>query len=352
MLKADLRMDELTAQVFKKHEGSAPGYSGISYPLIAHIWPIINKLFFSFAKSIFSNGSLPTWEQLRKMIIIPKPGKDRTCSDSYRPIALLEISYKIISGCYAERLKIAMPYIIGPTQKGFMSGRSAQEAVRAILDARDIAVEQDRPALLVGLDLSKAFDTVSHKFLFNVLIKMGFPNEFIQVIKTLISNPKVAFYINGKLSDFFDQVDGTGQGDPISSFLFNLAIEILLIKLCHSPIIDRFTLDVDTNLGMLPEAFADDVNIMLNATPDTLQNLMQITTEFGNLSGLKLSKSKTEVMHIGPDTACDLFTNCGELKVIKQIKFVGVWIFPKSGVEENNFNFNGIMNKMRRPYRS
>ena len=72
-----------------------------------------------------------------------------------------------------------MPYIIGPTQKGFMSGRSAQEAVRAILDAWDIAVEQDRPALLVGLDLSKAFDMVSHKFLFDVLIKMGFPIEFI-----------------------------------------------------------------------------------------------------------------------------------------------------------------------------
>ena len=114
-------------------------------------------------------------------------------------------------------------------------------------------------------------------------------------------------------------MDGTGQGDPISSFLFNLAIEILLIKLCHSPIIDRFTLDVDTNLGMLPEAFADDVNIMLNATPDTLQNLMKIATDFGNLSGLKLSKAKTEAMHIGPNTAHDLFNNCGGIKVVRKI---------------------------------
>ena len=233
-----------------------------------------------------------------------------------------------------------------------MSGCSAQDAVRAILDARDIAVEQGRPALLVGLDLSKAFDTVSHKFLFEVLNKMGFPTEFIHIIKTLISNPKVAFYINGKLSEFFDQMDGTGQGDPISSFLFNLAIEILLLKLCHSPLIDRFTLDVDSSLEMLPEAFADDVNILLNATPDTLQNLMSITTEFGSLSGLKLSKSKTEVMHIGPNTACDLFTNCRGLKVVRQIKFVGAWIFPNSGAEENNFNFNGVMDKMRLAYRS
>ena len=164
-----------------------------------------------------------------------------------------------------------------------MSGHSAQDAVCPIFDAQDIAVKQDRPALLVGLDLSKAFDMVSHKFLFEVLMKMGFPNEFIHIIKTLISIPEVAFYIFGKLSEFFDQVDGTGQGDPISSFLFNLTIVILLLKLCHSPLIDRFTIDVDSNLGMSPEAFADDVNIMLNATPDTLQNLMRITTEFGNL---------------------------------------------------------------------
>ena len=57
-------------------------------------------------------------------------------------------------------------------------------------------------------------------------------------------------------------------------------------------------------------------------------------------------------MHIGPDTACDLFTNCGGLKEVRQIKFVKAWIFPKSGAEENNFNYIGVMNKMRLAYRS
>ena len=74
---------------------------------------------------------------------------------------------------------------------------------------------------------------------------------------------------------------------------------------------------------MLPEAYADDINILLNDTPSTLQNLMSIATEFASLSDLKLSKSKTEVMHIGPNTACNLFTKCRGLKVVRLIKFVG-----------------------------
>ena len=60
-----------------------------------------------------AKGKLPIWAELRKTIVIPKPGKDRCNADSYHPIALLEIAYKIISGCFAERLKIEMPYIIG-----------------------------------------------------------------------------------------------------------------------------------------------------------------------------------------------------------------------------------------------
>ena len=310
MLLTEITVDELTEQVFKSHAGSAPGYSGITHPLIQHIWPIIKNLFLDFTKSVMAKGKLPTWAELRKTIVIPKPGKDRCNADSYRPIALLEIAYKIISGCFAERLKIAMPYIIGYSQKGFMAGRSAQDAVRGILDARDLSVRQRRPSILMGLDLSKAFDTVSHEFLFNAMRLMGFPEDFIKNIKILIGSPTIRCYINGRLSEEYQSIDGTGQGDPISSFLFSIAIEIFLIKLSFSSDIKRFILNVETNTEMLPEAFADDINALLKATKDAIDNILTVASDFAKISGLQLSNSKTELMIIGPDNGLTKYESC------------------------------------------
>ena len=354
MLKLPITLEELTNQVLKSHKGTAPGMSGVTYPLMACLWPHIKNVFFRFATSIFVNGTLPEFEQFRKMIIIPKPNKDRTDSESYRPIALLEISYKIISGAIADRLKLALPFLIGPSQKGFTSGRTAQEAVRAILDARDLAVSQGRRAMLIGCDLSKAFDTVSHRYLFQVMERMGFPNEIMHKIRTLIAQPKISFFINGKLSPFFDQIDGTGQGDPISSFLFNFAIEILLIKLSNSPLLTKFVYDRDSGDQLDPEAFADDVHLFLESTLENMQNLITITDNFARLSGLYLSKPKTEVMFIGPAVTITPHNNAGisKLKIVQKIKFVGVWIHPRGGDAEVMDNLEGVDKKMTNTYRA
>ena len=113
MLKAPITMNELTKQVFKKHDSSATGMSGVTYVLMQEIWPIIKHAFLRMASRITSpGGSLPNMEKIRKIIVISKPDNDRTHPDSYRPICLLEVTYKIMSGVFADRLRLIMPLIL------------------------------------------------------------------------------------------------------------------------------------------------------------------------------------------------------------------------------------------------
>ena len=92
-----------------------------------------------------------------------------------------------------------------------MAGRSAQDTVRGFPDAQDRSVHLGCPSIMMGLDLSKAFNTVSHEFLFNAMRLMGFPEVFIKNIKILIGSPTIRYYINGRLSEEYQSVDSTGQ---------------------------------------------------------------------------------------------------------------------------------------------
>ena len=79
---------------------------------------------------------------------------------------------------------------------------------------------------------------------------------------------------------------------------------------------------------MLPEAFADDVNALLKASKDSIDNILTVASDFTKISGLQLSKSKTEIMIIGNDNGLTNHAIGKGLKVVNRIKFVGCWIFP------------------------
>ena len=349
MLDARPTMNELDTQIAKPHEGTAPGPSGITYALIKHIWPVIKNIFLEHTLEVTGpSGVLEALEKLRKMILIGKPDKERTSQDGYRPISLLEVTYKIISGLFADRLKLAIPHIIGTAQKGFTKNRSTQDAVRAIIDIRNLAIQEGRPGVFMSCDLSKAFDTISHAYLFQAMKLMGFPDSFIRVIKTLISNPRVAFHINGRVSESFVQRDGTGQGDPVSSFLFLIAIEVLLIKLTYSDQVHRFAISQERDIEFEPEGFADDVILFLNATkPRVLQKVLNILTDFGKLSGLHLSKPKTQIMMVGSARDTAITAGVLKLQLVNRIRYLGVYVYSKDNPGEHDSNFDMVFDKMK-----
>ncbi len=69
--------------------------------------------------------------------LIPKPNKNPTLLDNWRPITLLNNDYKIIALILAKRLKGILHYVIDETQSGFMQDRHISNNIRLILDILD-----------------------------------------------------------------------------------------------------------------------------------------------------------------------------------------------------------------------
>ena len=101
-----------------------------------------------------------SWE-LATIIPIPKPGKDHTEPNNYRPIALTSCLCKTLERMINARLVryLEINNLISPVQSGFRSERSTNDnLVRLETFIRDAFVKKEH-VVAVFFDLEKAYDT-------------------------------------------------------------------------------------------------------------------------------------------------------------------------------------------------
>ena len=113
----------------------------------------------------FDFGELSITQKLGIVSILPKGDKPRCYLKNWRPITLLNVSYKILSGVIAKRIKSILPKIIHENQKGFLAGRYIGENTRLMYDIIHECNSTNIPGLILLIDFEKAFDSVSWKFI-------------------------------------------------------------------------------------------------------------------------------------------------------------------------------------------
>lgn len=108
----------------------SPGSDGFTAELFKFFWKDICHFWLMLANEGFEKGLLSTTQKLGIIYILPKEDKCREYLKNWRPISLLNVSYKLISACIANRLKQVLDYIINENQKGFLKGRFIGENTR------------------------------------------------------------------------------------------------------------------------------------------------------------------------------------------------------------------------------
>lgn len=95
---------------------------------------------------------------------IPKDG-DRTLIKNWRPITLLNVSYKILSKAMAIRMEKILPKIISPTQTGFVRGRYILENLITCWESMNWAKITGQNGAMLLIDFEKAYDRIEWGFI-------------------------------------------------------------------------------------------------------------------------------------------------------------------------------------------
>lgn len=150
------------------------------------------------------------------------------------------------------------------------------------------------------IDIKKAFDTVSWEFLLELLLKLGFPSTMNSWIQECISTVTFSIALNGKMHGFYKSKRGLRQGDPISPYLFVLAMEYLSRPIKVATANPNFNCHPKCEkIGLTHLSFADDIVLFPRGDVQSISILYDTLQQFGQCSGLEINLSKTKLFAAG-----------------------------------------------------
>ena len=295
-LEGEITSDEIITVLKKMKNNKSPGSDGFSIEFFKFFHRDLINFITRAINEGYREGKLSVTQRQGLITCLPKGDKPKQFLKNWRPITLLNVIYKLASGCIAERLKSVLPKLISSDQTGFISGRYIGENTRMIYDIMNYTEENNIPGLLLIIDFEKAFDTISWEFIKKVLDFFNFGESIKQWVSVFYNDISSAVIQSGHLSDFFQIYRGCRQGDPLSPYIFLLCAEILSILLKKDTDVRGINIgDIEYRLSQ----FADDTTIILDGSEQSFNASMNILNVYADMSGLKINTSKTRAVWIG-----------------------------------------------------
>lgn len=213
----------------------------------------------------------------------------------------MNVDYKLFTDILMQRLTTALGEVIGSQQSAFLSKRLIDDNIRTVqylIAKHGTSARPDRrqPGLaIVFLDQEKAYDRVSHEFLFAVLARFGVPEEYISWVRLLYQNAKIKVFVNGYTGEVLWVRFGVRQGDPLSCVLFVAVIEGLARYIALNP----DTPGVQVGNGLLKTTmYADDTTVIVRTQAEA-DPLMAFLEVYCKATGAKLNWFKSYILHVG-----------------------------------------------------
>jgi len=178
--------EEIKNVVFALNIDGAPGPDGFGAIFYQSFWSIICNDVCGAVTEFFTRGCFPSCFNSNTIVLIPKnDNADKV--EQYRPIALANFKFKIVTKILADRMAPIMKSIISGEQRGFIQGRNIRDCICTTSEAINLLNNRCFGGnISFKVDIAKAFDTVEWSFLRKVMKQFGFNDKFCSWINAIL----------------------------------------------------------------------------------------------------------------------------------------------------------------------
>eukprot|EP00253_Pinus_taeda_P027218 PITA_27218 len=295
LLMSPIQAQEVDEAMAQLKEGKALGPDGFTTTFFHAFWDLIKEeLWQVVEESRALRWLLPSLNSTF-ITLIPKEENSLT-PEKFRPIALCNVLYKVISKVIANRLKPLLPMLISPEQSGYVEGRQIMDGIILTHEIIHSLKQSKQAGMLLKLDLSKAFDKLSWSYIQHMLKAFGFCSSWVRWIMSLITSSHFSLLVNGLPSRPFKPSRGIRQGNPLSPFLFVIMAEGLGRHIKQALQSNQLRgISIHNSPASSHQQFVDDTMLYGYPLAQEASRLKSLLIDFSEASGTHVNNSKSQI---------------------------------------------------------
>ena len=293
--------EEVKTKLLKLRADKAPGPDSVHPYVLKKMAETLCKPLASIYNTSLSSQKLPDVWKTGNISAIFKKG-DKSLPQNYRPVQLTSVVCKILESMITEAIlkHLVLNNLEDLHQHGFTHGKSTVTNLIQALNVWSEALSHGIPVDVLYLDYEKAFDKVPHQRLLNELHRQGIRGAVHGWITEFLNNRQQRVRVNDEFSDYSTVLSGVPQGSVLGPTLFLLYVS-----------------QIPSILKNFVSLFADDTKIFTYLmeqkenlpeseqlhTASSLQNDINLITEWSEKYQMSFNLAKCHVLHLGHNNA-------------------------------------------------
>ena len=218
---------EQVAKAIKGMRNSrAEGPDGLTIFHFKHLGRVALEYITTMFNNCIARCEIPSIWKRSHVIPLPKPGKDASLGDSYRPVSLLCPATKVLEKLLLPILKEHLP--LASHQHGFRSKHSTTSALLKVVTEAGANFNRPLPnpnrTVVVAVDLSKAFDSVDHCTLLSRMADTTLPGWMLRLMQNWLHGREMRTLFRDQISRCRKIKVGAPQGSSLSPDIFNFHV--------------------------------------------------------------------------------------------------------------------------------